>query len=261
MTKIIDNLSSIEGRKILRKIYNNLKYEKQRSSISILLILWKITTFEKQINKYAGIDVTVNMPLGLFKGSALWMEEIVNRFYFSTVNSFVYFGAAILLVLIGVRRFTNDVSIDLVIAGIIFEAALLLFMFLVMLFSPSDEISDDESEYSKADELIDEVGEIGRDFAAVVIQLEKITDKIDKMSDSQNKMIDRLGDIAKINSDAIKPNPEMINQMDLTNTKLAEFRNTLNQLKETATKLKKEEVEFLVKKELEKIIYKNIENE
>ncbi len=258
--KSIDNLSSVKGRKILRKIYNELKYEKQRSSLSILIILWKIAVFEKQLSKYSSEEVTVQMPLGFFSGTTLWMEEVVNRYFFSTVNSFVYFGAAILLVLIGIRRFSQDISINLVIAGIIFEAVLLLFMFVVMLFSPAEYEEDyEDTEYSKADELIDEIGEIGKEFASSVIQMEKLTESLDNISKTQNLMIDKLDKIVNNSADAIRANPEMIEYMKETNKELKEFKNNLSVLSETAANIRKDDIAFQVRKEIENILSRNID--
>lgn len=256
----IDNLSSVKGRKILRKIYNELKYEKQRSSLSILVILWKIAVFEKQLSKYSSEETTVRMPLGFISGTTLWMEEVVNRYFFSTVNSFVYFGAAILLVLIGIRRFSQEISINIVIAGIIFEAVLLLFMFIVMLFSPAEYEEDfEETEYSKADELLDEIGEIGKEFASSVIQMEKLTDTLDNISNKQNIMIDKLDKIAKNSIDAIKANPEMIEYMKETNEELKNFKNNLSILSETAANIRKEDIAYQVRKEIESILARNID--
>jgi hypothetical protein len=258
--KSIDNLSSVQGRKILRKIYNELKYEKQRSAIPLLIVLWKIAAFEKQLNKYSSEETTVQMPLGFFSGTVLWMEEIVNRYYFSTVNSFVYFGAAILLVLIGVRRFSQEISINLVIAGIIFEAILLLFMFVVMLFSPADY--DDEfeaSEYSKADELLDEIGEIGKEFASSVIQMEKLTESLNSISSKQSIMIDKLDEIVRISSDAVRPNPEMLDTMKDTNIELKVFKDNISQLKDIAAKIKNEDIAYQVRKEIENILSKKLD--
>lgn len=257
--KRIDNLSSLAGRQVLRRIYNELRFDKQRSSLSTLMIMWKISVFEKQLNKYSASDIAVQMPLGFFRGTALWMEEIVNRYYYSSVNSFVYFGAAILLVLIGLRRFTEDISINLVISGIIFEAVLLLFMFIVMLFSPPDDDTDfEESEYSKAEELLDEIGEIGREFAASVLQMEKITESLLTISEKQDVMIDKLNNISESSADAVRPNPEMIETMKQTNVELNEFRNNLNNLSDTALKIRKEEISYQVRKEIENILTNRI---
>lgn len=247
----LNTISSISGRTLLREVYKDLRYGRQRSSLGTLGVMWRICTFEKNLNKYVNRDIEIAMPLGFWSGTALWMEEIVNRFYFSTINSFVYFGAAILLVIIGMRRFDENVSLTLVFGGIVFESFMLFFMFIVMLFTPSEEPLEEEDDL--ADELITEIGEIGRDFAAAVVQLEQITDKFSHISDNQLLILDKLQAIAQSQADASSPNPEMLKQMQDTNLALNEFKSTLNQLNSTASMLKKEEIEFSVKKEIEKV--------
>ena len=249
--KKIENLSSLQGRRILRNIYNELRFDKQRSSLATLFICWRIACFEKHPNKYSSVSAKIAMPLGFFKGSALWMEEVVNRYYFSTVNSFVYFGAAILLVLIGIRRFSENISSDLVIGGIILEAALLMFMFLVMLFAPPEEdIEDDDNE----DELLEEIGEVGRDIAGVSIQLESLAESLNTMITRQNEMLEKFSEIAVINRDAVAPNPKMLESMNKTNDSLEHFNETVDKLNKSVETLRREEIEQSVRKKHKKII-------
>lgn len=253
----INTLTSITGRKLLHEAYKELRYSRQRSSIGTLAVLWRICTQEKNLNKYINKDIEIAMPLGFKNGTALWMEEIVNRFYFSSINSFVYLGAAILLVIIGLRRFDENISLTLVFGGIIFESVMLFFMFIVMLFTPNEEIME-EDEDDLAEDLITEIGEIGRDFAAAVVQLEMITEKFSYISDNQMEIMNKLSSIATSQQNMAAPNPEMLIQMRETNLALESFKTTINELNSTAQKLKSEEIEFTVKKELEKIITKRI---
>jgi hypothetical protein len=257
--KRIETLSSIEGRKLLREIFHELKYRKQLSGISALLLCWRICVSEREIFRYVKKEITVLHPLGIFAGTALWMEEIVNRFYFSTINSFVYFGAAILLTLIGVRRFSDHISEPMIIAGVAFEATMLIMIFIVMLFSPNDEIEDLPNEDTNGEtdtvqELLLEVGEIGRDFAAVVVQLEKLSESYILIADLQKNMIDKLANIADNTSAAIAPNPQMLETMRETNLLLSEFKNTVEKLNISAESLKHEEIETSVRKEVERIL-------
>lgn len=256
----ISSLATVSGRKLIHEAYKELRYNRQRSSLSTLGVLWRICTFEKNLNKYINRNIDITMPLGFFRGTTLWMEEVVNRFYFSTINSFVYFGAAILLVIIGLRRFDDNVSLTLVFGGIIFESVMLFLMFIVMLFTPNDEASEEE-EVDLAEDLLTEVGEIGRDFAAAVVQLEDINDKFSNVVKNQNDLIDKLERIAVSNSEAVQPNPEMISIMKSTNIALSDFENTIKDLNKSVAMLKKEEIEFSVKKEIEKIISNKINNE
>ena len=256
--KQLETLSSLEGRLLLAEIYQELRFEKLLSSVSTLLLCWRICSREKEIFRYVKQEITVIHPLGIFAGSALWMEEIVNRYYFSTINSFVYFGAAILLILIGIRRFTENFNDAIVIGGVIFEATMLIFMFLVMLFSPPEQgtkaSSAETDEENSVTDLIIEVGEIATDFAAVVVNLEQLGDTMKNLVDTQRELIESVNQIATATSMAVSPNPELLDSMRATNTSLENFRETINNLNISAESLKREQIEIAVRKEVERIL-------
>ncbi|MBI5325922.1 MAG: hypothetical protein HZB41_11735 [Ignavibacteriae bacterium] len=256
--KNIDTLSSLDGRATLAEVYNELRFEKQLSNFSTLLICWRICVRERELFRYVKKDVTVLHPLGIFSGTGLWMEEILNRYYFTTINSFVYFGAAILLVLIGLRRFTNYVNPDIVLGGVAFEALMLIFMFVVMLFTPSEELETLKARTNEnqntIEDLIVEVGEISRDFAAVVVQLEKLSDSFQEVLKQQSNLTFLIGKLSDNYSDASAPNPQMLEIMKETNFALSEFKNTVNNLNNAAELLKREEIEIAVRKEVERVL-------
>jgi len=261
--KKIETLSSINGRKTLIKLFKELRYEKQLSSFMTLFLTWRICVRERELWRYMKEEVTVLHPLGLISGTSLWMQEIVNRFYFSTINSFVYFGAAILLALIGIRRFSDHVTETMVISGIAFEALMLIFMFVIMLFTPNDEALEDieNEDDNSINDLIVEIGEIGRDFAAAVGQLENISSSVNEMIRQQVDLINIVNQIAKNSADAISPNPKMLDTMRVTNIALEEFKNSVQGFSAAADNLKKEEIEISVRKEVEKVLVnKLVEN-
>ncbi len=255
--KTIDNISSLEGRRLLIEIFHELKYEKQLSTFSTILLCWRICTHEREIFKYVKNEVTVIHKLGFFKGTAIWMEEIVNRFYFSTINSFVYFGAAILLVLIGIRRFTDEVTDTVVIVGIAFEALMLLFLFFVMFFTPQEtdyEEPDKNDDSASANDLIIEIGELSRDFANAVVKLERVEDQYSRIIDKQDELIDSIKKMTESTLLAVSPNTEMLGIMKETNKSLADFKGNLDSLNRSVEEIKKEQIEIAVRRELEKII-------
>ncbi len=253
--KKIDNIASVEGRLLLHDIYHKFKFEQQRNSISSLLILWRLCTAETDVSKYINEDIIIVHKLGLLQGTFIWLEEVVNRYYFSTINSFVYFGAAIFLVLVGLNRFTDKIDNTTVIAGLIFEAAMLLLMFLIMLFTPNDDVLDLKQDLNEDNslqkELLDEIGEISRDFAVTSSQLDKVSNSLSVVSDKQNELFLIMSDIVKTNADAARPNPKMLEAMNETNAALVKFNDTVILLNETASKLKSVEIEIAVRKEIE----------
>lgn len=256
MNKKIETLSSIEGRKFLYTVFKKLKYENEISSLTILVICWKLCVYEKNPSKFTETDYTVLHSLGFVKGTALWMEEIVNRHYFSTINSFVYLGAAILLVIIGVRRFTESMPTSLVIASIVFEASMLLLIFIVMLFSPNEELIDeDESEESI---LIQEIGEISTDFAIAVSKLENIANEIKTFSSNQIEIMRLMNDSNENLRKAISPTDDFLFALSKTNDELVKFKEQIILLNESTKTIKDMNIRFEIRREIEEILISKV---
>lgn len=254
----IENLATVKGRLLLKDIFHSLRYEKQRSALAVFLICWRICISGKNMERYLNVDAKVTYPLGFRRGTILWMEEILNRYYFSAINSFVYFGAAILLVLIALQRFSDILDNRFVIAGVCLEALLLIFMFIVMLFSPNEDLLDEADNPNSGDDLLTEIGEIGTEFAAAVMQMENLTQALTEISLQQKEMIYEVMKMANNNALAVSPNPEMLQIMSETNKTLLEFKDTIERLNESTNKLQQKQVEDVVREELSRILVKKI---
>ncbi|PKL78151.1 MAG: hypothetical protein CVV25_12530 [Ignavibacteriae bacterium HGW-Ignavibacteriae-4] len=253
MEKKIETLTSLDGRKFLHELYKKLKYENELSGLMILIICWKVCVFEKNPSKFVKTDVTILHKLGAWKGTTLWIEEIVNRHFYSTINSFVYFGAAILLVLIGVRKFSDAISTELVIGSIIFEASMLLLIFVVMLFSPDEDLIIDENE-SEESILIQEIGEIGTDFATAVSKLEDVSLELKNFNNSQAELINKLAEATNNISKAVSPSDEFIYNIKQTNEQLSNLRTQIESLTESTRSIREKDIRFEIRRELENLL-------
>ncbi len=254
----ISTLSTIQGRKVLIELFKFLRYEKQYSSFRCLFKTWQICLNNDDLSKILDRDISVIHKLGFFAGTSLWLQEIVNRFYFSTINSFVYFGAAILLALIGIRRFSDHITDTVVISGVAFESLMLLLIFFIMLFTPNDEILEDNENDANNDLLI-EIGEIGTDLVAAVNKLDNLTSAIEQLIKEQLNLINITNQIAKNTADAVSPNSQMLETMRSTNFLLEEFRTNIELLNKTINDLKIKEIKEAVKEELENLLFKSLE--
>lgn len=252
----IETIASIEGRKLLHSIFRELRFERQLSPFKILYITWKICTSELNVGNYTNQDLTILHKIGFLRGTAIWMEEIINRFFFSSVLSLVYFGAAFLILVIGMNRFTDYVPLQIMIFSVMFEATMLILMFFTMLFSPKDDsyFIDESGGNGTQDELLLEIGEIGRDLASVAVQLENIHDSFKELVVIQSNIVESLNVANKINTQIIQPNPEMIEYMKQTNQELLEFKNTFAELNKSMIEIKNEKIDDLVKKHLSEIL-------
>jgi hypothetical protein len=159
----LSTLATLEGRSVIRDIFRELRFERQMSSFSATMLMWRICTKETDLKRFSVQEVNILYPLGTMSGTSLWLQEIINRFYYSTINSFVYFGAAILLVTVGLRRIYDTIPDWIVVSSISLEAILLGMMFFIMYFSPLDEEEGDEQSNAERSrefsELLREVGE------------------------------------------------------------------------------------------------------
>lgn len=252
----ISTLSTIRGRKVLIELFKFLRYEKQYSSIRCLFITWRICLNNGDLSKILKRDISIIHKLGFIAGTTLWLQEIVNRFYFSTINSFVYFGAAILLALIGIRRFSSYISDTIVILGVAFESLMLLLIFFIMLFTPNDEILENEN--NDENDLLIEIGEIGTDLVATVNKLENLILAIEQLIREQVNLTNITNQIAKNTADAVSPNTQMLDTMRATNSLLEEFKNNIEMLNKNINELKKEEIKNAVKQELENLLFRTL---
>lgn len=263
--RAIASLASIEGRVLLHNAYKELRFDRRSGLFSTLVICWRICTSERALSRYTSLEYVIEQPLGVIAGTSLWMQEILNRFHFATVNSFVYFGAAILLVVIGLRRvFDTMVSDTIVISSIVLEAAMLIFMFIVMFFSPSDtdditnEGSEEQSEPMQ--EIIREIGEIARDYASISVRLDTIADTLETVVKVQENLTTATHAAIQTATAAVSPNPALLQTMHMTNEALKELTSTVQQLTHAANQIEKSTIEQAVRNELTRIIGNNVSN-
>ena len=86
----ISTLSSLEGRSILRDIFRELRFERQMGTAKILALTWRICIRERDLQKYGKEPIRVLHVLGTISGTSLWLEEIVNRFFWRKYCRFKY---------------------------------------------------------------------------------------------------------------------------------------------------------------------------
>ncbi len=255
----IQTLSTIRGREILRSIYRDMRFERQLSSTAVLTACLRICIGERDLMRYGRDDITIVHPLGLFAGVSLWLQEIVNRFYFSTISSLVYLGAAILLLIVGAFRFTSFIGSEFVVAGIALEAGLLMLLFVIMFFSPSDDYLDPdaggaEDSESELNQIVREIGEISSDYAAFSNQVDDVTATLSSLAARQDQLIEVMRESTRQNALMVAPQPQLLETMQKTNQALHEFTETVQNLVGAAQALRREEVERSVRQEVERLL-------
>ena len=208
-------------------------------------------------------DIAIIHKLGFMRGTSIWLEEVVNKFFFSTIQSFVYFGAAILLVLLAINKF-YDADPIIVVYGICIEVAILLFVFFIMLFSPSVEAANliEEQNQGKeiGEELLEDIGEISKDFAITSAQLDKISDHILNVTNQQDEILKSIQNIIHNILQISNPNPALIDIMKQTNINLVEFNTQISNLINSFEKIQYQQIQAVVKNELESYFTDKINN-
>jgi hypothetical protein len=191
------------------------------------------------------------------------MQEIINRHFYAPVNAIVYLGAALLLLAVGLNRTRVIETPALVVTGIVVEAFLLILLFTVMFFTPPDDgdaeiPSSHHGQSTMSDDLLRELGEIGRDYAAMAVQLESIAESLADVVDRQDKMLGMLQDSVQAALDAVAPNPALTTAMQQTSAVLQQFAENVAALTERFQTVERQEVERLVRAELATLITSRI---
>jgi hypothetical protein len=259
----LETLASVQGRALLRDIYRELRYERRLGTFLMLGTMWRICTSEQELIRRTRHDVVILHPLGWWQGTTLWMQEVVNRYYFAAINAWVYAGAALLLVAVGLNRVGAINQPALVVSGIVLEAVLLLMLFAVMYFTPPEEPDVAPSAGSGSEgtlELLRELGEIGRDYAAMAVQLEAISSALNDMVERQDAMALSIRESVQAAVQAVQPNPELMNSMQNTTASLERFTESVDALGQRLRAMETQEVERMVRSELERILSRSILN-
>lgn len=248
----LPSLASPEGRRIYRSLYRILRYERQYRLWETLRLLWQIAIRERSLAPYWQEEVMVRHQLGLWAGTRLWLEEIIARYHYATILSFVYGGAAILLVVVGLRRFSSGISDTVVIFSIGLEALLLLLLFTVMFFSPGEEASDPA--LSQLEEIVREIGEIGREHATSILMLDKAIATLEQLATTTANLATAAQTAAETAAQAVSPAPELLEQIAAVNRALAELKERIEALTAATQTIEREMIEIAVRRELEQLL-------
>jgi hypothetical protein len=250
----ITSLATPQGRRLYRELYHILREERHYGSWETLRMLWNIATRSRSLEGYFEQPVTIEHPLGTRAGTRLWLEEILSRYYYSTIVSFVYGGAAILLVVVGLRRFSAGISDTTVMLSIGLEALLLIVLFAVMFFRRDEE----DPTAKRIEELIAEVGEIGRDFAASTIALDKIAEQLQRLTAETARLALAAEHAATAAQRTTSPAPELITRIAELNAILRNVSASIEELRHAASTIEQERIEIAVRRQLERLLVQRL---
>lgn len=140
---------------------------------------------------------------------------------------------------------------------------MLVILFVVMFFSPSDDIDMEDvptetEDSSEMRELIGEIGDIATDYASAGVRLESIAVALADVTARQDELLGAVNDVARAVSFAANPQPEFIETMRQTNLTLQAFHLNVQALVEATHTLRREEIQRAVRVEVERMLEQRI---
>jgi hypothetical protein len=254
MEQHVDNLASAQGRRLLQRYWYENLVEGRRWKLVLLATTWRICLFGRTIYLSEG-PVTVDHALGLRLGTRVWMEEISYRHFANSVQALVYLGAVVLLIFVGLR-FANLINERIALIGIGIEATMLFLLFVVMFFTPDDTIAEMEVAKGSGDspqdylplfrEIYDELQDIGTMNAALGRHLTEIA----------NKQEAYLREVSqKLTSQPTAGlSTETVALLHDVKTAFSTLAITIQEMNKNITRISEKELEYLVRREMEKLV-------
>lgn len=257
MDQHIDNLASVQGRRLLQKYWYENLFEGRRWKIGLMFTTWRLCVGGRTLYLAdAQQPVTVDHTLGLRLGTRVWMEEISYKHFMGTVQALVYLGAVVLLIFVGLR-FANLINERTSLIGIGIEAFMLFMLFVVMFFTPEEEFADvergssaegdDAKEYlSVFKEIYNELQDIGTMNAALGRHLTEIT----------NKQESYLREVSQklTNTPSAGFSKETAELMYDVKVALGNLSTSIQDMNANLGRIAEKEMEYLVRREIEKMI-------
>lgn len=258
----VSNLATPEGRGAYQKYWHDLVVEQQSLVLPSLFRLWRTAVRGTSFNvSTAGESYRIAHPLGMRLGTRIFMEEIVVRHYFNNVQALVYLGAVLLLIFLALR-FANLLSEQVALIGIGIEVIMLLMLFAVLFYTPEEDIATQEtllsesstqqSQEAKAEELqvikevLEELEDIGGTYASLGSKLETLAQKQEAGIQELNQRVEQIRGLELLESHA--------ERLETTNTLLEQLVQTMSGMNQKVEILLGKEIEYLVRRELERRI-------
>ena len=258
----ISNLATPEGRGAYQKYWQDLVVEQRNLVIPSLFRLWRTAVRGTSFNlSTAGESYRIAHPLGIRLGTRVFMEEIVVRHYFNNVQALVYLGAVLLLIFLALR-FVNLLSEQVALVGIGIEVFMLLLLFVVLFYTPEEEIggqstieqnentasgtNEKEEDIHVIKEVLEELEDIGGSYASLGSKLEGLAKAQQTGLEELSKQVEQIRGLELLESHA--------ERLDTTNTLLEQLVSTMNNMNRNVETLLGKELEYLVRRELERRI-------
>lgn len=224
----IKDLEIPEGRLILHEFYHDRRIQ-VKMEIAIVLECWRLCKRGTEIQLSDGRIILIENPLGFRLGTRVCIEEIIGRYYYNSVQGWVYFGAMVLLIFVGLRL-GGVIPERAALIGVGIEAFMLFLLAVVTYYSPSDDVSPSSYPLRSSDNLLSSINQSVQGMTNAVSDLFRLISQTDMR---QDVLLTRLTEyISKVSAENTRL---QIEKMGETNKNLRDFAETLRELQgETA---------------------------
>ncbi len=135
----VDTLRSLqipEGRRLYREYFNDRLLRNARM-LQTLIDCWKLAVRGIDLQFSDGRSFRFETHLGRRFGTRLFLEEVLSRYYYNTIQGWVYVSAVFLIVGVGLNLAGYDFRIAL--AGFAMQAFFLLLLAIVTAYGPMED--------------------------------------------------------------------------------------------------------------------------
>lgn len=259
MEQHIDNLASRHGRMLLQKYWYENLVDARRWKIGVVLSCWRLCMYGRTLYlSEAEHPISIEHKLGFRMGTRVWMEEVCYKHFSNTVQALVYLGAVVLLIFVGLR-FADLINERMALIGIGIEASMLFVLFVVMFYTPEEEYmtidareatsNDDTKEYlALFKEIYDELQDIGTMNAALGRHL---TEMANKQESYLKELSQKLSFPIASTNGLGKESTELFLQLK---TSISGLNTNIQEMNENVRQITQKELEYLVRKELERVM-------
>lgn len=219
----IKDLEIPEGRLLLHEFYHDRRIQ-VKLEIAIILECWRVCKHAREIQLSDGRLILLENPLGFRLGTRVCIEEIVGRYYYNSVQGWVYFGAMVLLIFVGLRL-GGVIPEKIALVGVAIEAFMLFLLAVVTYYSPSDELLPTTLQGKSPDNLLSSVNQSVQGMTNAVSDLFRLLSQSDMR---QDVLLTRLTEyISKVSAENTRL---QIEKMEETNQNLRYFSDTLQEV-------------------------------
>lgn len=219
----IKDLEIPEGRLLLHEFYHDRRIQ-VKLEIAIILECWRVCKHAREIQLSDGRLILIENPLGFRLGTRVCIEEIIGRYYYNSVQGWVYFGAMVLLIFVGLRL-GGVIPEKIALVGVAIEAFMLFLLAVVTYYSPSDELLPTTLQGKSPDNLLSSVNQSVQGMTNAVSDLFRLLSQSDMR---QDVLLTRLTEyISKVSAENTRL---QIEKMEETNQNFRFFSDTFQEV-------------------------------